>query len=85
MSNHIVILGFSTLAYDLAEFFREKHSDVYVIDLDYCLHDILDFSYKGHRARRPRIDDECDTSTPGQVKEFDPRPSSSCSSFTLNQ
>ena len=66
-----MILGFSTLAYDLAEFFREKHADVYVIDLDYRLHDILDFSYKGHRSRAPRIDDGLGTTTPGQVQLFD--------------
>ena len=68
-----MILGFSTLAYDLAEFFREKHADIYVIDLDYRLHDILDFSYKGHRARAPRIDDGLGTTTPGQVRLFDAR------------
>jgi hypothetical protein len=43
----VVILGFNDMAYEMAEHFRTTRRDVYLIDLDYRMHQILDFTYKG--------------------------------------
>ena len=44
---HIVILGFNETGYNIAEYFRENKQEVFVVDLDYKLHEALKFAYKG--------------------------------------
>ena len=44
------------MALEVAEAYRRKNRDVFVIDLDYKLHDCLRFAFKGlPRAPLPRV------------------------------
>jgi hypothetical protein len=60
LKNHVVILGFNESGQELAEYFRMKKKEVFVVDLDPSLHRAFTFAYKGvrgHRvARCPPID-----------------------------
>lgn len=51
-SRHVVILGFNETGQDLAEFFRERKQEVFVVDLDPALHAAFKFAYKGVRGHR---------------------------------
>lgn len=56
--NHIVILGFNEAGLEVAEHFREKNREVFVIDLDYQLHQVFKFAYKGVEGHKePRCPD----------------------------
>ena len=52
--NHVVILGFTEAALEVAELYRKQNQDVYVIELDYKLHETLRFAYKGTRPKAPK-------------------------------
>jgi hypothetical protein len=57
-TNHIVILGFNEAGLELAEHFRELKREVFIIDLDYMLHEVFKFSFKGVRGHKtPRCPD----------------------------
>ena len=44
---HVRTHKYCRVALEVAEYYRRLHRDVYVIDLDYKLHDCLRFAYKG--------------------------------------
>ena len=52
LKNHIVILGYNETGQDVAEYFREKKKEVFVVDLDPSMHAAFKFAYKGVRGHR---------------------------------
>jgi voltage-gated potassium channel Kch len=58
IENHVVILGFNEAGLEVAEHFRELNREVYVIDLDYQLHEVFKFAHKGVKGhKQPRCPD----------------------------
>eukprot|EP00802_Teleaulax_amphioxeia_P003293 Tamp_03296.p2 GENE.Tamp_03296~~Tamp_03296.p2 ORF type:complete len:233 (+),score=43.51 Tamp_03296:1437-2135(+) len=51
--NHVVILGWNETGMEVSEHFRELKRDVIVIDLDYRLHEVFSFVYKGTLPKKP--------------------------------
>ena len=47
LRGHVVILGFKDTALEMAEHFRSQAKEVFLIDLDYRMHQILITAYKG--------------------------------------
>lgn len=79
-TGHVVILGFNETGQDLAEFFRERKEEVFVVDLDPALHAAFKFAYKGvkgHRIPRCAPIEALETAATG-TKQSAPASASNC-------